>query len=107
MQVSKSFYIFGGIFMKKFLMFIAGFVTALALSLVIIYRFVCFMMDILSRLDALVTLKEGFLIFLGRAMGLREFEFKPRRRFSYRDYNYTYGKSRRAYEEEKDDKAFL
>ena len=100
MQVSKSFEnIFGGIFMKKFLMFITGFVTALALSLVIIHRLIRFMIDILFRLDALDALKEGFLVYLGKAMGLREFEFKPRRRFPYRDYKSAYGRARRMSEE--------
>ena len=85
--------------MKKFLMFIAGFITASALSLVIIHRLIRFMIDILFRLDALDTLKEGFLIFLGKAMGLREFEFKPRRRFSYCDYKDVYGRGKRMSEE--------
>lgn len=85
--------------MKKFLMFITGFVTALALSLVIIYRLIRFMIDILFRLDALDALKEGFLVYLGKAMGLREFEFKPRRKFPTRDYSYAYGRTRRNSEE--------
>jgi hypothetical protein len=86
--------------MKKFLMFITGFVTALALSLVIIHRLIRFTVDILFRLDALDALKEGFLIYLGKAMGLREFEFKPRRRFRVGDYSYAYGRGRRMSEEE-------
>ena len=85
--------------MKKFLMFITGFVTALALSLVIIHRLIRFMIDILFRLDAWDALKEGFLVYLGKAMGLREFEFKPRRRFPTRDYDYAYGRARRMSEE--------
>lgn len=85
--------------MKKFLMFITGFITASVISFVIVYRLIRFMTEILARLDALDTLKEGFLIFLGKAMGLREFEFKPRRRHTYCDYKDVYGRGRRMSEE--------
>lgn len=89
--------------MKKFITFIAGFVTASALSLVIIYRLIRFITEILARLDALDTLKKGFLIFLGKALGLREFEFKPRRRPPYCDHRYAYARYSRERKEEQDE----
>ena len=78
--------------MKKFLMFIAGFITASVISFAVIRKMLKLIIEVLADLDILIYFKEGLLMTLGKAMGLREFEFKPRRKLPPRDYSYSYSR---------------
>lgn len=81
--------------MKKFLMFITGFITASIISFAVIHKILKLIIEVLADLDILIYFKEGLLMTLGKAMGVPDMSFKQyggRRR--PRDYTDTYSYAR-------------
>lgn len=77
--------------MKKFLMFIAGFITASLISFAVIRKMLKLIIEVLADLDILIYFKEGLLMTLGKAMGVPDMSFKPYGRRP-RDYAYSYSR---------------
>ena len=88
--------------MKKFLIFITGFITASAISFAVIRKILKLIIEVLADLDILIYFKEGLLMTLGKAMGVPDMSFKPygaRRR----DCTYSYARYNRERKEKQDE----
>ena len=85
--------------MKKFLMFIAGFITASVISFAVIRKMLKLIIEVLAELDILIYFKEGLLMTLGKAMGVPDMSFKPYGRRPH-DYTYSYARYSRERKEE-------
>ena len=88
--------------MKKFLMFIAGFITASVISFAVIRKMLKLIIEVLADLDILVYFKEGLLMTLGKAMGVPDMSFKPYGRRS-RDYEYSHSRYSRERKEKQNE----